>query len=339
MGMGTGFGKWPDGERNRANHVPDSGDRPEPAHEGTANPAAPRNLLGAAWMLGSGFTFTLMGVCTKHLGHRYDPALLAFFRSALGFVVMLPWILRAGPAIWRSSRPGKLLWRSAWGTAGFILSFYAFVLLPLAEANAISFSRTLFIVPLAFFLLREPVGPRRWGAALVGFVGVLVMLRLWERWNGAGAGLSFGALAALGAAFSFAVSIITVKDMTRDHSPLTLLLYSNLLTAIMIGPFLLTAWRVPDPADMPLILGMAAAGLAAQGCYIKGLSVGEASVVSAVDYLRLPMTASADFILARIVPGTSTLVGAAIVIASSLYITLREARLKLWHPGRKSEGM
>ena len=291
----------------------------------------PRNLAGAIWMLGSAVCFTLMGLMIKLTDGRYDPAFLAFVRVALGFVLMAPWIVRAGPKAWASNSPIKLLWRSFWGTIGFVLSFYAFSLLPLAEANAISFSRTLFIVPLAYFVLREPVGPRRWLASGVGFIGVLVMLK-------PGTGLTAGSLAALASALAFAISIVSVKDMTRNHSPLTLLLYANLLTALMMAPFLPFVGKMPPLHDWPLMFALAAAGLGAQACYIKGLSIGEASVLSAVDYLRLPMTSIADFLLHHIVPSVSTLLGALIVIASTLYITLREARLNVRRPEGKTPG-
>ena len=106
------------------------------------------NLRGALWMLGSALGFAGMTVLIKYLGDDYPPALQTFYRQAAGFLVLLPVILRHRGAAYATTRPGLLMFRSGAGTIGMMLSFYAFQEMPLADANALSFTRNLWLVPL-----------------------------------------------------------------------------------------------------------------------------------------------------------------------------------------------
>src|SRR5690349_7640158 len=116
------------------------------------------NTRGAVWMVGSALGFTVMAVLIKYLGQGYPAALQAFYRQLAGFLVLLPLIARRGRAVFATTRPGILLFRASAGTLGMILSFYAFQEMPLAQANALSFTRTLWLVPLAAFVVRETIG-------------------------------------------------------------------------------------------------------------------------------------------------------------------------------------
>ncbi|WP_276309974.1 DMT family transporter [Phenylobacterium kunshanense] len=282
----------------------------------------PDNLRGALWMLGSALGFTAMTVLIKFLGDDYPAALQTFYRQAAGFAVLLPLILRRGRAAYATTRPGILLFRSAAGTLAMILSFYAFQKMPLADANALSFTRTLWLVPLAAFVVRERVGPLRIAAALVGFGGVLLMLR-----PGADFSLGLPALAMLAASFLFALTITGMKVMTRDHSPTVLLVWAMTLGLIFSLPGAFIAWRWPEPVDLALLCLMGVIGTATQACYIKGMQAGDAAAMAPIDYTRLVFTAAAGFLLFQEVPTVWTLAGAGVVVASTLFITLREQQL------------
>lgn len=282
-------------------------------------------VQGAAWMLASAAAFTLFGLFAKLSGDRLGPAQLAFCRVLMGAIAISPWILRAGASAWHAPRPGAVLMRSISSSLGFVLSLYAFSTLTLADANAITFSRTLIIVPLAYFLLKEPVGPRRWTAAALGFAGVLLMLQP----SGA---FEWGALAALGAAFSFAWSIVTVKELTKDHSALTILLYGNVLNALLLAVPAGLTWIAPTGEEWVLLAAMGVFGMIAQACYIKGIALADASVLAPMDYVRLPLAAGLGWLIFQEAPGWRTWVGALIVVGAALYITLREAQLARQKP-------
>ncbi len=280
-------------------------------------------LVAATWMIVSGILFTAHIALGKLLSGTYEPGLLAFYRSIIALIWTLPFILRMPLSAFRTSRPRLILLRSLFGTAGFLFGFYAYSAefgIPMSQFNAISFSRSLFIVILAALLLKETVGPRRWTATAIGFVGVIIMVR-------PDSGLELGSILALVSALCFGGAIILVKTLSRDHTPLVLLTYANLLSAIFTFPVAVIQWEMPHNLfDVGMIALMALSGLLAQTCYITGMSKGDASFLSTIDYLRLPMTASADWLIFQEFPGPMVWIGALIIVVSTLYITIREAR-------------
>jgi len=289
-----------------------------------AKPGMSPNLQGALWMLLSAVTFTAMTTLIKFLGDDYPAALQTFYRQAAGLVVLLPVILRRRGAAFATTRPGILIFRASAGTVGMILSFYAFQKMPLADANALSFTRTLWLVPLAAFVVKERVGPLRIAAAIVGFVGVLVMLR-----PGVGGQFAIGwpALAMLASALLFAFTVTGMKLLTRDHSPMVLLVWSAVLGLFFSIPGALFTWRIPEPKDFLLLCLMGVIATVNQACYIKGMQLGDAAAMAPIDYTRLVFTAVAGFFLFHEVPGVWTLMGAGVVVAATLFITLREQQL------------
>lgn len=273
-------------------------------------------------MLASAITFTVMTLLIKFLGEDYPAALQTFYRQLFGLIVMLPLILRDPSGAFHTTRPGMLLFRSSAGTIGMILSFYAYQKLPLADANALSFTRTLWLVPLAAFALKESVGSRRIAATLIGFVGALLMLR-----PTASGALGLPALAALVSSLLFALTITGMKFMTRDHTTLTLMAWSAVLGFVLSIPTAWFAWRWPGMRDLLLLGAMGVLGTITQACYIKGMSEGDAAAMAPIDYTRLVFAIILGYLLFADVPNAMTLLGAAIIIASTLYITVRESRL------------
>lgn len=289
--------------------------------------APPRNLEGAVWMIGSSLLFTVFLVLTKTTSATYDPGFLAFWRAAIALIVLIPIAISQGRRLITLKRPGLIFLRSMLGTLGFALSFYAVsdaFGLPLSEYNAISFSRALFVTIFAAVLLKEVVGKHRWAATGVGFLGVLIMAQPQS-------GVSMGTVLAILSALFLAGAITLVKSLSEDHSPMTLLFWASLLSSVLLLPVAL--WNWPDSApslhDWGAISAIGICGVVAQYCYIRALSIGDASFLSPMDYVRLPLAAMADLILFRLLPGLWVWVGTAIIIGATLYIVLRERHLKL----------
>jgi drug/metabolite transporter (DMT)-like permease len=294
----------------------------EPA--GDPKPGLAPNVHGALWMLASALGFTAMTTLIKYLGEDYPAALQTFYRQLAGFVILAPVILRRRSAAFATTRPGILIFRSAAGTIAVMLSFYAFQKMPLADANALSFTRTLWLVPLAFFVVKEPVGPLRIGAAVVGFLGVLLMIR-----PGGDGQFHIGlpAMAMLASSFLLALTITGMKVLTRDHSPMVLLVWSAALGLVLAIPGALFVWRWPAPSDLVLLALMGVMGTITQGCYIKGMQIGDAGAMAPIDYVRLVFATGAGFVLFHEVPSAWTIAGAGIVVASTLFITWREQQI------------
>lgn len=272
-------------------------------------------------MLASAVTFTIMTTLIKYLGADYSAALQTFYRQAAGLLVLAPVIVRHRSAAFATTRPGILIFRASAGTIGMIASFYAYQKMPLADANALSFTRTLWMVPLAALILRERIGPPRIAAAVVGFAGVLLMVR-----PGAGGQFAMGvpALAMLAASFLFTFTVIGMKVMTRDHAPMVLLVWSAVLGAVFAIPGALIDWRWPSPRDLGLLAAMGAIATLNQWCYIKGMQEGDAAAMAPLDYTRLVFAAAAGFLLFHELPGVWTMAGAAVVVGATAFITWRE---------------
>jgi drug/metabolite transporter (DMT)-like permease len=282
----------------------------------------PRNARGALWMLASAISFTVMTMLIKYLGTDYSPALQTFYRQLAGLLVLLPVILPNPREVFRTTRPGILLFRSGAGTIGMILAFYAYQKLPLADANALSFTRTLWLVPLAAFVLKETVGARRVSATIVGFLGALLMLQPQTQGEA-----GWPAAAALASSLLFAFTVTGMKVMTRDHSTLTLMAWSALLGFVLAIPPALFVWRWPTLGDFGLLCAMGVLGTITQACYINGMAAGDAAAMAPIDYTRLVFAVILGYVLFHDIPNAMTMLGAGIVMASTIYITLREARL------------
>ena len=281
----------------------------------------PRNQRGALWMLGSALSFTFMTSLVKYLGKDFPAVLQTFYRQVASLLVLLPLIVRSPTPVFRTTRPGLVLFRAAAGFVGMSLSFYSYQKMPLADANALSFTRTLWIVLLAALFLREPLGSKRFVATLVGFAGVLLILQ-----PSAQSELGWPAASALLSALLLAMTVTGMKAMTRDHSTTTLIAFSSALGILLSLPAALYVWRWPNAWELLLLSAMGLLGTITQTCYIKGMTAGDAMLMAPMDYSRLLFALAAGWLLFGSLPSAMTLLGALIIIAATLYITLFEAR-------------
>lgn len=285
------------------------------------------NIRGVLWTLLSAVCFVAMTVLVRLLGQDTKVSTMIFWRALAGMIATLPLAIGHGREVWEIKRPVRLFIRVSTSAAAFFASFYAFANLPIAQAQALSFSRTLFITILAVFILNEKVAWRRWSAVLIGFIGIIIMSK-----PSAGF-INFASFTAILAAFLYAFSIIMIKELSKDHSPATLVIYANIFTTLVGIPFLFFETQMPNPQQMVSLIIMGVLGVAAQVCYIRALAIGDASLMGIVDYTRLPMSALAGFIVFSEVLDTKTILGAILVIGSTFYITIREAKLsKLKEP-------
>lgn len=270
-------------------------------------------LLGAV-------TFVIATVLVKFLGDVYSPAAQTFWRQLTGVVMILPAVLRSPSQVLHFKKGHILLFRAACGTVGTMLAFYAYQRMPLADANALSFTRILWIVPLAVFLLGEKVSTFRVGATLVGFLGVLLMVQP------GGANFGLPAAASLAAALLFALAITGLKTLTGIHSPTSLLAWTTLIGMLISIPFAIAAWRTPTFVELAYLVGIGVFATLTQFCVFKGMWSGDATVMAPIDYTRLIFALAADYFIFKLQPNLMTLAGAGIVIAATLSLTLLDRR-------------
>jgi drug/metabolite transporter (DMT)-like permease len=280
------------------------------------------NSRGALWMIASGVGFSVMAVGIKLLGHRLENFQIGFFRVVIGFLAILPFVAGSGLTRLRTRHHGVHFVRAVFGLLAMYCSYYAIARMPLADYTGLSFTKPLFATLLAIAILGETVRWRRWTATLVGFFGVLVMVR-----PGAGT-FHPAALAALTDSFSVAFLVTLVKRLPATETPLTMLFYFGLFATVMsIGPAIYS-WQWPTVLEWLLLIGVGVLGALSQMFWIRAFRAGEASAVAPFDYLRLPIAATIGFVGFSELPTIWTFIGAAVIVASTLYIAHREAQLR-----------
>jgi drug/metabolite transporter (DMT)-like permease len=281
----------------------------------------PPNVQGALWLVSGGFIFTTNGVLIRALSEQIESVQTAFFRASISVLLLLPVIVTGRVKPWQSPRLAGHFWRTSMGTISMVLGFYAVSILPLADATALGFSQPLFSVCVAALIAGEKVRWRRWSATLVGFVGVLIMVR-----PGAGS-LQQGALLALCNAMSVAISIYLVRRLSESETPLMILTQFALFSTLLLAVPAIWVWRWPDGWGWVLAVGVSLTATVGQFFWVQAFKAGEMSAIAPFEYMRLPFAVFVGWLVWGEMPVVWTYVGAAIVIASTLYIAHREHQL------------
>ncbi len=285
--------------------------------------ALPEAAQGVLWMLLAGLNFSLMAATVKWLGAGLDSFQIAFFRCAFGLALVLPFVLRAGLPAMRTRHARLHVMRALAGILAMSAGFYALTHLPLADVAAVSFTRGMFIILLAVLFLGERVRWRRWTATGVGFLGVLIML------GPGSAGFEPVMLVALMQAFMAGVVVTLIRRLPTSERPITVLFYFGMITTpVSLVPALLV-WTPVGWQELGLLALGAGFGVVGQACAIRAHRAGEASIIAPFDYARLVYATLFGFLLFADLPDRWTVLGAAVIVASSLFIWYRETRLGL----------
>ena len=269
-------------------------------------------------LLAFGF-FASHDVLVKFLGQFYEPFQIVFFSVLFGFPLVTIMLMRdvsEGSLI--PVHPWWTALRTAAAVMGGIGAFFAFTLLPLTQAYAILFAIPLLITVFSIPVLGEKVGPRRWGAVLVGLVGVLIVLRPGS------AELTVGHLAALVAAFGGATASIIVRKIGRDERSAVLLLYPMVANFTIMATLMPLVYKPMPILHLGTTFCIALLGFLATLCIIRAYKVGEAVTVAPMQYSQIIWATLFGFIFFDEQPDLATGIGAAVIIASGLYIVFRE---------------
>jgi drug/metabolite transporter (DMT)-like permease len=217
-----------------------------------------------------------------------------------------------------TSRPGLHVVRALITLGITIMFFLAVRLMPLAEATTLSLMSPLFITALSVPILGEYVGPRRWIAVIVGFIGVIVMIR-------PGSGIfQWAALLPLGTALFAAIYHITTRILHRIDNPLITLNYTATLNTVLASAALPFVWMSPDALGWLLLASLGVLGTCAHFLLIRAFSMAPPSVVSPFIYTQLVTSMCLGIVVFGEVPGIWTLSGAGIIAGSGIYILYSE---------------
>jgi drug/metabolite transporter (DMT)-like permease len=279
--------------------------------------------LGIAYRVLAMFCMAGLAALVKWTGSRGVPVFeIIFFRNAFAFAPLGLYIWKTtGFSVLKTRRPVGHLARSAIGLTGMVCGFSAYQYLPLTEATAIQFASPLFMTALSALLLQEPVGRHRWAAVLVGFVGVLIMVRPAPgHFNATGVGL------ALASAVGAAGAMVAIRQIATTEKGATIVFYFTLAGTVLGLVGSAFHWVVPDPATLALLVLAGVIGGVGQLFLTEALRLAPVGVVAPFDYSQLVWATALGFLIWGELPHPATLVGAVVVAASGIYILHREMR-------------
>lgn len=286
---------------------------------------ADRPLAGIGMRLaGTVFLTAMFAMGKLAQEHGVNLVEILFFRQSIMIVpVVIIAAIGPGLASLKTKRPGAHIRRATAGLSGMALNFATIALLPLAEAQTVWFTTPLFATILGALWLREYIGLHRWGAVVLGFIGVLIVVH-----PTSGGAHPLGTAIGLGAAFMVAVTSILIRQIGRTEAPLTVVFWFGVTSSVALSVALPWALHTHDAGTWALLIGMGIAGSFGQICLTFSLRFAPVSVIAPVDYASLFWTTALGVWLFNEWPTPWMWVGAPIIIGSGLYIVWREHKLR-----------
>lgn len=302
-------------------------------------PAAPesnqsRPMLGIGLKVGSVLIFLAMASLVKAAGD-IPPGEIVFYRSFFALAPILVFLVLRGQLVtgMKTKRPMAHLKRGLIGATGMGFGFYALTQLPLPEAVTIGYAGPLFIVVLSALVLRETVRLYRWSAVVLGLagVGIIVTPQLTLLSGGAEAisGSTLGAVASLLGALIAGFASLAVRDLTKTERSATIVFYFSLTTTILSLLTLPFGWVMPDPGPAAMLIGAGICGGIAQIMLTESFRHAEMSVIAPFEYTSLIFSIMIGYWVFGDLVTWQTVVGGSIVVASGIFIILRERALGL----------
>ena len=262
--------------------------------------------------------FTSLDATAKYLAQDYPVPQVLWARFSFHLLFVAAFLGTRLSVTLRSQRLGLQLTRSVLMLLTTGMFFFAVRALPLADVVAIMFVGPLFVTALSVPLLGDYVGPRRWSAVAVGFLGALVIVR-------PGSGIMQGlAILPVLAALSHALYTITTRQLANHDLPMTTLFYTAALGAAVTSGIVPFFWVAPDPAGWLLMALLGFFGAAGHLTLIKALGYASPVVVAPLSYASLIWSIGLGFALFGDLPDAMTLVGAVLIAGSGLYVFHRE---------------
>lgn len=272
-------------------------------------------------MLGSTLAFGLMAVAIRY-ATRYVPTQeVAFFRNAFGLVALLPMLVRPGRSPLKTAQLPRYFVRSAIGLASMLCGFWAIGHLPMSQAISLSYSTPLFVTIAAVLWLGETVRARRWAAVVIGFIGVLIIVRPGS------ANFTPGTLVAVMAAVLSSLVAIQIKQLTRVDGADTVVFYTYVFWVPMSLLPAVFVWVWPAGIAWLWLAATGVLGTIGQLLWTRALRLGEVSALTPISFMQLPLVSLLGWLLFNETLDRWTVIGAGIILGANAYIAHREAVL------------
>jgi len=238
-------------------------------------------------------------------------------------VILVPALRLGVRELWPKAPKLQLL-RGGFHAAGMLLWFAALPTVAISEITAIGFAGPIFICLGAVLFLNERMTGARWAAVLVGFSGVLLVLNPFEA--GGFSGISTGMLLMLASGPVFAASFLVAKVLTRHDRSDVMVLWQHLIVSMLLLPFGVFLWAMPSPAQWVLLVVCGFLGAGGHYCMTRAFRVADISAVQSVKFLELLWAALLGYVMFGTTPAGWTMVGGAVILASTLWLARQESR-------------
>ena len=284
--------------------------------------AMPGSTRGILWMIFATANYAGTYAVVRYLSNDFSIFQLVFFRSILGVILMAPWLFQVGIGILKTDHFGSYVYRSILNYGGMVLLIFALANLPLQDVTGLMFTSPLFTVLFVALFLGERPGNRRWAALLIGFCGVMIIIRPGFQ------ELTWAAIGVVVTSCAYALINVSTKQLAKIDSSNKIIYYDFvLMSAIGLVPATLY-WSEVRTEHFVWILAVGIFSALARQGIIRALAVGEASVVMPFNFLKLPFTVCLGVVFFHEHPDIWTGAGALVIFGSSYYIARREAALK-----------
>lgn len=281
------------------------------------------NIKGILGALIATAMFAVVAAMAKVAVTEYHVLQILFFRQIVVFLSSLPSILKAFPRSLKTQYPAIHSVRLIGAFVALSCGIWAVAVLPLTTAITLGFAQVFFVAILSLYFLKESVGIHRISAVIIGFVGVVVVMR-----PGAEGILDIHTFIPVIGAIGASFAIISVRKLSQTESTATLLVYQSVFVGVLAGLPLFWLWVTPDLDGTLFLFAMGVIATVGQWIGVKALRLGEASVVGNIEYFKLVYGAILGYFLFKEVPDIYTIIGAAIIVGSSIYIFHRETLRK-----------
>ena len=275
-------------------------------------------LMITATVFIAGTTLAAKSLGTDTLGPALHPLQITQGRFMFAFAGLLSVAAILRPKL-RGIHVRLHVSRTLCGAVGVTLMFAAVSFIPLSDATAISFLNPVFGMLLAIPLLGEKVGPWRWAAAAIAFVGALILLRPGPDT------FQVAAMLALGAAMAMGLELIFIKKLADREPPLQILLINNAIGWVLMSTVMIPFFSPPTAGQWAVLIALGLMMATAQTCFVNAMARADASYVTPFSYLTLIFAGLYDWAIFSAIPDWISLLGAAIIVSGAALLAWREA--------------
>jgi drug/metabolite transporter (DMT)-like permease len=271
-------------------------------------------------MLAAVTTLTVMFAIVKQMSTEVPIFVVALARTFFALCMLTPWLVRNGSAGIRTQRHGLHFIRAFFGITAFVCVIFALEHLILADVMVLAFTSPFWSILIGAIVLNEVIRGRRVAATLVGFSGVLMIVK-------PQGGIEVAMVLALLSAVLTSCAMISMKNLSSTEPPTRIVFYFMFFGTLIMLPGAALTWETPTLTQTGWLVLAGVLGAFGQGFLARAYDAGEVSIVAPFDFMRLPVAALLGYLIFNELPDSWSIAGTIVIIASAIYL-MRRGRIE-----------